>query len=320
MADAAPPKALKIRIGGLLEAQPFSYTYEEHFIVRFPPSVAAQLREELREAEQPEDLSITFTDARRANVVFHGRNYVGVLLDLPTIIESHKTFDRSQYYKIADICQMLLVLPEGPETGERIQTWETEGWQFADGLTPPMRNVRARRFRRTASHGQQKDVEAIERKVQALLDRDSQAASSRFTVYDSLGRAVLRGGENDGKFVRVKPGEAGVLEEVEEVEAEMEESVEPHDSSDEDFAAELEEEMLADETVEGEPKRTMIEEVPSHQISAAPTPTASPAVMELQAKINERKAQLASVTNPLIRARLEDVIRQLEQDLQARIN
>jgi transcription initiation factor TFIID subunit 7 len=327
MTDAAPPKALKIRIGGVLEAQPFPYNYEEQFIVRFPSSVAAQLREELREAEQPEDLSIIFTDARRANVHFHGRRWVGVLLDLPTIIESHKTFDRSQYYKTADICQMLLVLPEGTETMAKLEAWEVAGWQFSDGITPPLRNVRARRFKKTASYGQQKDVEAIERRVQALLDRDAAAASSTFTVYDALGRAVLRGGGMDGKFVRVKPGEAGILEEVEEADAEMEESVERHDSSDEDFAAELEEEMLAiEEEVEGTEMEGELKEeespimmIPARQTSTAPTPSPSPAVMELQAKINERKAQLASVTNPLIKARLEDVIRQLEQDLQARM-
>lgn len=326
MADGLAPKALKIRIGGVLEAQPFPYTYEEQFIIRFPPSVAAQLREELRESEQPEDLSITFVDSRRANATFHGRKFIGLLLDLPTILETQKTFDRAQYYKIADISQILLILPDDgrPETAAKIKEYEDQGWQFPDGISPPLKNVRVRRFKRTTSYGQQKDVEAIEKRVQALLDRDAQAASSTFTIYDSQGRAVLSGGGMDGKFVRVQPGEGGVLEEIEEGDAEAEGSAtgERHDSSDEEFAAELEEELLADEalidTQEAEEDTDPgVEELLPPPI--IPTPTLSPAVMELQTKINERKAQLESVTNQLIRARLEDVIRQLEHDLQARL-
>lgn len=312
MADGSgAPTTLKLRIGSLVEAQPFPYTYEEQFIIRFPPSVAAELREELRELSQPEDLSVTFTDPRRATVMFHGRKYVGVLVDLPTIIEAQRTFDRSQYYKIADICQMLLVLPDNAESQAKIKEYETNGWQHPDGLTPPLKNVRVRRFSRTASYGKQKDVEAIEKRVQALLDRDSAVTTSTFTVYDGNGRAILTGGKMDGKFQRPAPGEA---DEMESMVAE---------SEDEELAAELEEAMMAEDATEViESSTQTVESLPPTEVSdkATPmtTPQASSAILELQAKINERKAQLASVTNPLIRARLEDVIRQLEEDLKSR--
>lgn len=319
------PTSTTIRLTVPTTTPVFPYTYEEQFIIRMPPALANQLREELREGEQPEDLSITFIDARRATVLFHGRRYVGALLDLPTILETHKTRDRTQYYKIADISQMLMVLPEGaPETGECLAQWEATGWQLADGITPPMRAVRKRRFRRATGEmaGRERDVEALEKRVQALLDRDSQAATSSFTVYDGAGRAILMGGGSDGKLVRLPAGgptegqtEGGQPEEHEEVADELE-----HES-DEEFAAELEEEMLLEEQATEAGDETSQQLSPRSPATTlnAPSPSPSPAVIELQAKINERKAQLASVSNPLIKARLEDVIRQLEQDLQARI-
>lgn len=325
----AAPRSLKIRIGGVVEAQPFPYTYEEQFVVRFPPAAAAQIRRELCAQQQPEDLKIVFSDERHASVTVHGRRYAAVLLDLPTILETQKTFDRAQYYKIGDISQILLVLPDddGGAAAAAAAEYERSDWQFPDGLTPPLRSVRTRRFKHTTSYGQQKDVEDIERRVQALLDRDSQATTSTFTVYDSSGRAILSGGGADGKIAR---GSRPLSAEDVPAEGEVDEDDDDPDhndldadadadadnlsiaddgsgesSGDEEFAAELEEEMLAEES-----------SLPS---SSLLPPAPSPAVLELHAKINERKAQLASVTNPLIRARLEDVIRQLEGDLHARL-
>lgn len=45
-------------------------------------------------------------DSRRA--VFHVGNssYASKLVDLPCIIESHKTLDNKQMFKVADICQV----------------------------------------------------------------------------------------------------------------------------------------------------------------------------------------------------------------------
>ena len=52
-----------------------------------------------------------FTDARRA--VFHiGANiYSAKLVDLPCIVESQKTLDGKQMFKVADICQVIISSP-----------------------------------------------------------------------------------------------------------------------------------------------------------------------------------------------------------------
>ena len=50
--------------------------------------------------------NVPLTDSRRA--VFHvGNNlYTAKLVDLPCIIESQKTLDNKQMFKVADICQV----------------------------------------------------------------------------------------------------------------------------------------------------------------------------------------------------------------------
>lgn len=76
------------------------------------------------------------------------------LVDLPTIIESQKTLDKKQFYKVADISQMMLVDPASgsdpfiPQTNGR---HETDPYNYPHGLTPPLKHVRQRRFRKKLS-------------------------------------------------------------------------------------------------------------------------------------------------------------------------
>lgn len=53
----------------------------------------------------------------------------------------------------------------------------------------------------------------------------------------------------------------------------------------------------------------------SELLSTRPPPSLSSAVTELEQKLQEKLKQAATVTNPLIKARIEDVIRQLEDNL-----
>jgi transcription initiation factor TFIID subunit 7 len=51
-------------------------------------------------------IHLHFPDSRRA--IFHigNNNYSAKLVDLPCIIESQKTLDNKQMFKVADICQV----------------------------------------------------------------------------------------------------------------------------------------------------------------------------------------------------------------------
>jgi transcription initiation factor TFIID subunit 7 len=92
-------------------------------------------------------------DPRRAVVRIRKNLYAAKLVDLPTIIESSKTLDKKGLYKTADICQMLMM-------GEPISHEETilaypsksSDYIYPHGLTPPLRWVRKRRFRKRISN------------------------------------------------------------------------------------------------------------------------------------------------------------------------
>lgn len=129
----------------------------------------------------------------------------GKVVDLPTIIESLKTIDNKSFYKTADICQMLLVKEEDDQTtDEESPQKKKKGFivylfimflftisYFIDpnkvdkkylwphGITPPAKNVRRRRFRKTLK---KKYVEApeIEKEVKRLLRIDNDAVSNIF--------------------------------------------------------------------------------------------------------------------------------------------
>jgi transcription initiation factor TFIID subunit 7 len=125
-------------------------------------------------------------EGRRALIAIQGRLYAACMVDLPCVIESMKSWNKKDWVKTADICQMLLVLG-------RVQTEDeakkfplprdvnNNTYQYAHGLTPPMQHVRKRRFRPRASFHR---VEEIESQVTALLDFDRKAASSDYQIIE----------------------------------------------------------------------------------------------------------------------------------------
>ena len=132
------------------------------------------------------------SDGRRAIISIQGRHYAAILVDLPCVIEAMKSwFPKQGWMKSADVCQMLMVLGRvekeeeaanfplrGVDTGEL----DEKTWQWAHGVTPPMRWVRKRRFRKRISV---RTVMEVEAEVEALLKADEEAGgSSRFELID----------------------------------------------------------------------------------------------------------------------------------------
>ncbi|KAL7116279.1 hypothetical protein ABFS83_04G226800 [Erythranthe nasuta] len=117
---------------------------EEQFILRVPPSVAERIERLLNDsASSSEDksLDLSFSDDGRTGTFSVGNDrFSASLLDLPTVVESYKTYDDNVLIKTADIGQMIMVSEEGDIVPEAVE--------YRHGLTPPMRDARRRRFRR----------------------------------------------------------------------------------------------------------------------------------------------------------------------------
>lgn len=138
---------------------------------------------------------------RRGLIIIRGQKWAATLVDLPCIIEGMKSWDKKGWVKSADICQMLLVLgkvqsedqaKDFPLTGDV----NPQTWQYAHGITPPMRYVRKRRFART-KRTSVNAIEAVERKVNQLLAEDEAAIHTKFELLDHDPRAPTRYNSNE---------------------------------------------------------------------------------------------------------------------------
>ena len=164
---------------------------ENEIILRMPEPYSLTLHEALQNGGLKDRLQIDFeSDVRHATVKFDGVVFAAKLVDLPCIVESWKTFDKKSLWKTGDVCQMLVCKnPEGPDSssGEEDNpdhfemSQESKKYKYPHGLTPPMKNVRKRRFRKTAK---QKYVDApeIEKEVKRLLRADISAVDVKFDI------------------------------------------------------------------------------------------------------------------------------------------
>ncbi|KAK7182076.1 hypothetical protein DPSP01_008242 [Paraphaeosphaeria sporulosa] len=126
-------------------------------------------------------------EGRKAMVTIQGRHYAATMVELPCVIESLKSWNKKDWVKSADVCQMLLVLgrvqsEEEAKKYTRPREIEPDSHRYPHGLTPPMRWVRKRRFRPRKSY---LDVERIETSVEELLALDEGAEDVQFGQIDS---------------------------------------------------------------------------------------------------------------------------------------
>lgn len=166
---------------------------ESQFIMRLPKEPAETLREALQSGDNFKNrLSIQLdSDMRHGEVRFDHWLLYAKVYDLPTIVESLKTVDRKSVYKTADICQIMLckndIDPSSTEEESQVKPKKKDPFKvdkkflWPHGITPPTKNVRKRRFRKTLK---KKSVEApeIEKEVKRLLRADNEAVSVTWEV------------------------------------------------------------------------------------------------------------------------------------------
>jgi transcription initiation factor TFIID subunit 7 len=141
----------------------------------------------LKVTEGGADIAIRFlghSDGRRALVIIRGRKYAALLVDLPCVIESMKSWDRKAWWKVADVSQKLMILGV-VNTDEEAMKYpippevDAKHWLYPHGLTPPMKWVRKRRFRHNVNY---RRIEEVESAVQTLLEKDQARRNAGWQV------------------------------------------------------------------------------------------------------------------------------------------
>ncbi|XP_036916070.1 transcription initiation factor TFIID subunit 7-like [Sturnira hondurensis] len=142
------------------------YEIEDQFILRLPQEHAATVREMMHSGSvaMKDKLKIDLSsDGCHATVEVKDVSLTAKMVDLPCTVGSLKTLDNKIFYKTADISQMLVCTddgdphssPEEPVTStdlkgtEKNEKARQKKYAWKHGITPPLKNVRKKRFRKT---------------------------------------------------------------------------------------------------------------------------------------------------------------------------
>lgn len=91
------------------------------------------------------------------------------LVNLPTIIESNKTYDKVHLFKTADVMQMLIC-------DESVV--KEDKCEYPHSIAPPLKNVRKKRFRKSQRNRKlEVDEEELEKELMWLMRMDNEAVS-----------------------------------------------------------------------------------------------------------------------------------------------
>jgi transcription initiation factor TFIID subunit 7 len=322
---------------------------EEQFILRMLPGDDCEyLRQAIteRKFDKSEFSFKPLTrDARRAILKIRDKQYAAAMVDLPTITEGMKSWDRRGWYKSADISQMLLIL--GPvaneeeamkhEVPQEVLQPDAKTLQYPHGLAPPLRWVRKRRFRDRLSA---RTIEQVEKSVEDLVAQDEESVfPPRFEVVDS---SSLNRGEsfvNNDEYYEEYDDEQDAEGEVED---------EMMDDFDDDLAGELEAALAGDGDDDQPPPTDNGGPEQAGTPSAKPSTPAGPGyssgesdvsdededldddqveqqqllqqhreeIAELENLIKNETAQWEKVQNAILRQKMSRRIQELKKDLE----
>ncbi|CDS08034.1 hypothetical protein LRAMOSA01983 [Lichtheimia ramosa] len=272
---------------------------EEHLILRLPKGpMCDKLHEYVKKREIPDDVKLHFKDSRRGYFYMDGKKYDTTLVDLPTIIESQKTLDNKQFYKIADICQMLVVDDGSSKDESQVPPpRSTDPYTFDHGITPPLKHVRRRRFRQKLS---KRAIEEVEREVERLLEVDATAEDVQYEVFDNRememeSDAATQDIDIDSESESDEDLAAAIDRDLEELEEEDREDDNEDEDEDEDESDEDEDEDETGNTGEIEQKKQEI--------------------AEIKQAIQRKTADLLTAPNAMLKKRFEGTVETLKKEL-----
>eukprot|EP00186_Timspurckia_oligopyrenoides_P004465 CAMPEP_0182442596 /NCGR_PEP_ID=MMETSP1172-20130603/1504_1 /TAXON_ID=708627 /ORGANISM="Timspurckia oligopyrenoides, Strain CCMP3278" /LENGTH=282 /DNA_ID=CAMNT_0024637547 /DNA_START=100 /DNA_END=948 /DNA_ORIENTATION=+ len=234
--------------------------------------------------------NLVFLNDRHATLQVDGVLYPATLMDLPSVVESHKTFDNSTHFKSADIHQVLVVRNpnDTPPDNERL----------VDGLTPASKGAGVRNSIGKSDEDAEK-LAAVEAQIKYVVDHKVSFVQKKETV-------VSHTPEKMEKKKRKEEKVDEVMEEEKEQVGEENDGDDVMDSFADMLAAELmagegegggEEMMEVDggekEEVEEKGKESVQREVVMKEVSA------------LEREADGIREQIRKMSNPVIKKRLE---------------
>ncbi|KAG8884440.1 hypothetical protein FRB97_004214 [Tulasnella sp. 331] len=322
--------------------------FEEQFILKMPEGEDC---DRLRGMVQARAISsdVWFKQDGRRGGVFHIGNatYTTKLVDLPCIIESHKTLDNKQLFKVADICQAL-VLGDRREDDDPTPTIKTqpalskEDVLWPHGITPPLKWVRKRRFRKRIDKA---SIEVVEQQLERLAEADARADQVDYAVLENVNPDLS---DSEFDIDRTKPVDDEFFDENDDVpnhraspsaaatpgggqlddgmgdEAEAE--GEGDDDDEDDLAAELERALAGeeesgdedeDEDEEEDESEDDMDEDEDVELTQARR-LLEDEIQDLEAAVEKKVTEIARAGNPLIKRRFEDALKKLKGDLEAK--
>ncbi|ROW11461.1 hypothetical protein VMCG_00944 [Cytospora schulzeri] len=305
------------------------------------------------------DFKLRWLDERRALVVVQGRYYAAALVDMPTITEGMKTWDKKLMVKSADISQMLLVFArvndEHSARTAELPKVIFDGHRWPHGLTPPMHDAIHRRFRKRLTKS---EILNKEQEVQRLLDADKNALSTRWEWIDER-RGTMQGGTSDADMQDAE-GE-------EDAEGELDDLFDQNGGGDDMVDADLEAQLMAEFREASDDGDTQAVDTPAQATNLAPELSASGTgatanhagdnlfgegdsageydddddsdddlspeereqrdlvrgvredVREMEKAIGALKVQIASQSNAILKKRLQGRVKSLEEDRRLRL-
>uniref|UniRef100_A0A0N4ZX38 TAFII55_N domain-containing protein n=1 Tax=Parastrongyloides trichosuri TaxID=131310 RepID=A0A0N4ZX38_PARTI len=165
--------------------------WETHFIIRFPEDIAEKVDKMIaNDGPVANEIMINFdADNRHAHVQVDNSPLQAKILDLPCVTEVMKTLDNETMYKVTDLSQIIICEHKNSESQslhaqrliELTKSRRDKLFSHPDGLTPPMKSARKRRFRKTKKN-KYVDAPDVEKEVRRLLREDLESISSEYIL------------------------------------------------------------------------------------------------------------------------------------------
>ncbi|TFL07345.1 TAFII55 protein conserved region-domain-containing protein [Pterulicium gracile] len=318
-----------------LDSDDEDLAFEEQFILRMAPGEDCdKLRKIVAAREVSTDVWFKFKDSRRA--VFHvGNNaYSAKLVDLPCVVESQKTLDNKQMFKVADICQMLVVenRVDNNEPVVSQKNFNIDEFIWPHGVTPPLHHVRKRRFRKRMN---KRTIESVEEQVERLMMDDDIAAETSYDFLDNVNpdwsdsELIEREEAMDMDAPTPAPGSdigdaptPGALDQ-DESDGDEEEDGDPEGDIDEELAAELDLALVdddgRDDDDDDESDDDDDDDEDEDEEEGQTRSLLAEEIRDLEAAVAKKTAEIASSSNPLIKKRFEDALKKLSSELEMKI-